>query len=124
MADKYPTALYCVLGGLGVGLAIGVLFAPDSGTGTRDRIRRKANEARGLVTAKADEAGGYLKRQGARLIDQSNETRRAWQTAHEGPTGKGHPRGRGGKDCVPHGRRLNLLSRTCRSDIPFMCHTI
>ncbi len=73
MADKYPTALYCVLGGLGVGLAIGVLFALDSGTGTRDRIRRKATEARGLVTAKADDARGYLKRQGARLIDQSNK---------------------------------------------------
>jgi len=73
MADKHRTGMYCFLGGLGVGLAGGILFAPLSGTGTRDRIRRKANEAQGLVNAKADEARGYLKRQGARLIDQTNE---------------------------------------------------
>lgn len=73
MADKHTTGLYCFLGGIGVGLAGGILFAPDSGTGTRNHIRRKTDEARGLVTAKADEAGGYLKRQGARLIHQSNE---------------------------------------------------
>ena len=73
MADKHTTGMYCFLGGLGVGLAGGILFAPYSGTGTRDRIRRKADEARGLVSAKADEARGYLKRQGARLIDQTNE---------------------------------------------------
>jgi len=73
MADKHTTGLYCFLGGLGVGLAGGILFAPLSGTGTRDRIRRKADEARGLVSARADEARGYLKRQGTRLIDQTNE---------------------------------------------------
>ncbi len=72
MADKHTTGLYCFLGGVGVGIAGGILFAPDSGTGTRDRIRRKADEARGLVSATADEARGYLKREGARLIDQSN----------------------------------------------------
>ena len=73
MADKHTTGLYWFLGGLGVGLVGGILFAPHSGTGTRDRIRRKADEARGLVSAKADEARGYLKRQGVRLIDQTNE---------------------------------------------------
>jgi gas vesicle protein len=73
MDEKYATALYCFLGGLGVGLAAGILFAPNSGAGTRDRIRRKADEARGLASAKADEARGYLKRQGARLIDQRNQ---------------------------------------------------
>jgi gas vesicle protein len=73
MADEHMTGLYCFLGGLGVGLAGGILFAPHSGTGTRDRIRRKADEARGLVNAKADETRGYLKRQEARLIDETNE---------------------------------------------------
>jgi gas vesicle protein len=73
MADKHTTGMYCFLGGLGVGLAGGILFAPYSGTGTRERMRHKADETRGLVSAKADEARGYLKRQGARLIDQTNE---------------------------------------------------
>jgi gas vesicle protein len=73
MSDKHSAGLYCFLGGLGVGLAGGILFAPHSGTGTRDRIRAKADETRDLVNAKADEARGYLKRQRARLIDQTNE---------------------------------------------------
>ena len=73
MADKHTTGLYCFLGGLGVGLAGAILFAPHSGTGTRDQIRRTVDETRGLVSAKADEARGYLKHQGARIIDQTNE---------------------------------------------------
>ncbi len=62
MDEKYTTGLYCFLGGLGVGLAVGILFAPDSGLSTRDRIRSKADEGR-----------AYLKRQGARLAGQTNE---------------------------------------------------
>jgi len=73
MADKHATGLYCFLGGLGVGLATGILYAPLAGAGTRDRIRRKADEARDLVSAKADEGREYVKRQGAKLVDQANE---------------------------------------------------
>src|SRR5579862_8036368 len=50
------SGLYCFLGGLGAGPAVGILFAPDSGTGTRDRIRRKADEAGDLVTANTRKA--------------------------------------------------------------------
>ena len=73
MDEKYTTGLYCFLGGLGLGLAAGVLFAPDSGAGTRERIRRKAGEGRDLASAKVDEGREYLKRQGARLADQTSE---------------------------------------------------
>jgi gas vesicle protein len=73
MIDKNTTGLYCFLGGLGVGFAVAVLFAPDSGAGTRDSIRRKAGEGRDLLNTKADEGREYLKRQGAKLVDQTNE---------------------------------------------------
>src|SRR5579862_7493121 len=73
MADKYTTGLYCFLGGLGVGLTAGILFAPDSGAGTRDRIRHQVGDGRDLVDAKAEEGQEYLERQGARLVDQANE---------------------------------------------------
>jgi len=73
MTDKNTTGLYYFLGGLGLGLAVAVLFAPDSGAGTRDSIRRKAGEGRDLLNAKADEGREFLKRQGAKIADRTNE---------------------------------------------------
>lgn len=84
MSDKYTTGLCCFLCGLGAGLAVGMLYAPDSGVGTRDRIRRKAGEARDLVNAKTDEGRDYLKRQGERLVDRTNEfVKRGKRTVNE-----------------------------------------
>jgi gas vesicle protein len=48
--------------GLGLGVAVGVLFAPKSGEETRDMIRSKANEG-------AD----FMKRRGEEFRDQANE---------------------------------------------------
>lgn len=72
MNDKFTIGMCCFLGGLGAGL-VGILYAPDSGAGTRDRIQRKAREARDVVNAKTDEGRDYLKRRGERLVDQTNE---------------------------------------------------
>jgi gas vesicle protein len=49
--------------GLGLGVAVGVLFAPKSGEETREMIRSKANEG-------AD----FVKRRGSELRDQASET--------------------------------------------------
>jgi gas vesicle protein len=48
--------------GLGIGVAVGVLFAPKSGEETRDFIKGKAEEGR-----------DYLKRRGEELRDQTSE---------------------------------------------------
>jgi len=48
--------------GLGLGVAVGVLFAPKSGSETRDLIRSKANES-------AD----YMKRRGTEFRDHASE---------------------------------------------------
>jgi gas vesicle protein len=48
--------------GLGLGLAVGVLFAPRSGEETRDYLR-----------SKADESKEYIRRRGEELKDQAND---------------------------------------------------
>ncbi|MEN6533496.1 MAG: YtxH domain-containing protein [Bryobacteraceae bacterium] len=48
--------------GLGIGVAVGVLFAPKSG-----------EETRGLIRAKADESKEYLRKRGEQLYDSAGE---------------------------------------------------
>ncbi|MCS6951681.1 MAG: YtxH domain-containing protein [Bryobacterales bacterium] len=48
--------------GLGIGVAIGVLFAPKSGEETRDYLRSKAGEGR-----------DYLKRRGEELYESAGD---------------------------------------------------
>lgn len=49
--------------GLGLGVAVGVLFAPKSGT-----------ETRGFIRDKAEEGVDYVKRRGEELRDNATET--------------------------------------------------
>jgi len=49
--------------GLGLGVAVGVLFAPKSGT-----------ETRGFIADKAGEGVGYVKRKGEEMRDTATET--------------------------------------------------
>jgi len=48
--------------GLGLGVAVGLLFAPKTGAETRDMLR-----------AKADEGKDYVRRRGAELRDSAND---------------------------------------------------
>ena len=48
--------------GLGLGVAVGVLFAPQSG-----------EETRGLIKSKAGEGGEYIKRRGEELRGSASE---------------------------------------------------
>ncbi len=62
--------------GLGMGVAIGVLFAPKSGQETRDLLKSKANEGR-----------DYLRRRSEEVRDQATELigrgREAFQSQKE-----------------------------------------
>jgi len=48
--------------GLGIGVAVGILFAPKSGQETREYLR-----------AKADEGKGYLKERGEAIYESAGE---------------------------------------------------
>lgn len=61
MAEESSKFSYFAFG-LGLGLAIGVLFAPKSGEETRDMIRGKADEGR-----------EYLRRRGEEVREQASE---------------------------------------------------
>ncbi len=52
---------------------MGILFAPDSAQALAIASDARLMKGRDLVNAKADEGREYLKRQGARLVDQTNE---------------------------------------------------
>ena len=47
--------------GLGVGLIGGTLFAPRSGTETREYLRSKAGEGTNYLRSKAEESTEYMK---------------------------------------------------------------
>ncbi len=56
--------------GLGIGVAVGILFAPKAGEETRDLIRAKANEGKDLLRRRSDE----LKESAAELVDRGKST--------------------------------------------------
>ena len=56
--------------GLGLGVAVGVLFAPKSGAETRDYLRSKAEEGTDYVKRRADE----LRESAADAIDRGKDT--------------------------------------------------
>jgi gas vesicle protein len=56
--------------GLGLGVAVGVLFAPKSGAETRDYLRSRAEEGTDYVKRRADE----LKDTATDAIDRSKDT--------------------------------------------------
>lgn len=55
--------------GLGLGLAIGVLFAPKTGEETRDYLRGKADEGREFLRRRS----GELREQAGELMDRGRD---------------------------------------------------
>jgi gas vesicle protein len=56
--------------GLGLGVAVGVLFAPKSGAETRDFLRSKADESTDYVKRRADD----LRESAVEAVDRGKDT--------------------------------------------------
>jgi len=56
--------------GLGLGVAVGVLFAPKAGSETRDLIRSKANEGADFVKRRSSE----FRDQASEALDKGKQT--------------------------------------------------
>jgi gas vesicle protein len=70
MEDDNKLSYFCL--GLGLGVAVGVLFAPKSGAETRELIMSKANEGTDYVKRR----GVELKETAADTVERSRETLR------------------------------------------------
>lgn len=56
MSDRDSNSFIWFLAGLGVGAAVGLLYAPRSGSETREVLRARAEEGREYVRSRAREA--------------------------------------------------------------------
>jgi gas vesicle protein len=69
MSDNGGSGFGWFLAGLGVGAAIGMLYAPKSGEETREELRRRAEEGREYVVKSARDA----KQQANQFVDKSKD---------------------------------------------------
>jgi gas vesicle protein len=68
MEDDNKLSYFCL--GLGLGVAVGVLFAPKSGAETRDFLRNKAEEGTDYVKRRADD----LRESASDALDRGKDT--------------------------------------------------
>ena len=68
MEDDNKLSYFCL--GLGLGVAVGVLFAPKSGEETRELLRAKADEGADFVKRRTTE----LRDNATEVIDRSKDT--------------------------------------------------
>ena len=69
MSDRDSNSFLWFLAGLGVGALVGVLYAPRSGSETREVIRARAEEGRDYVRGRAREA----REQASEWVDRGRE---------------------------------------------------
>ena len=76
MAEDNGSGFMWFLAGLGLGALVGVLYAPKSGSETRETILEKAEEGREFVKTRArqvrDQAGDWVER-GKDVVGQQRE---------------------------------------------------
>ena len=97
MADNDGGGILWFLAGLGIGAAMGILYAPKTGEETRKQLREAAEQGRGVVKERArqarDQAGTWADKGREYLNSQKDQIRSAYeagrQAYHEATTDEG-----------------------------------
>jgi gas vesicle protein len=97
MSDRDRNSFVWFLAGMGIGALVGVLYAPRSGSETRDAIRARAEEGRDYMRTRArearDQASDWADRGRDVLSQQKEQFRAAYeagrQAYHEATTEAG-----------------------------------
>jgi len=97
MSDSNGNSFLWFLAGLGVGALVGVLYAPRSGSETRDVLRARADEGREYVRSRArqarEQAADWVDRGREVMNQQKEQFRSAYeagrQAYHETTTAEG-----------------------------------
>jgi gas vesicle protein len=83
MSDREGNSFVWFLAGLGLGAVAGVLYAPRSGSETRDVLRARAEEGRDFVRSRAREAREHAAEWADRGRDAVNQQKEQFRSAYE-----------------------------------------
>lgn len=83
MSDRDGNSFVWFVAGLGLGALVGVLYAPRSGSETREVLRARAEEGRDYVRNRAEEARQQANQWADRGRDVLNQQKEQFRAAYE-----------------------------------------
>ncbi len=87
MSDRDSSSFGWFLAGLGVGALVGVLYAPRSGSETRDALRARAEEGRDYMRTRArdarEQASDWVDRGREVVSQQKDQFRAAYEAGRQ-----------------------------------------
>jgi gas vesicle protein len=83
MSDRDSNSFVWFLAGLGLGALVGVLYAPRSGSETREVLRARAEEGRDYMRSRAREARDQASEWADRGRDVLNQQKEQFRAAYE-----------------------------------------
>ena len=83
MSDHDGNSFGWFLAGLGLGAVVGVLYAPRSGSATRDALRARAEEGRDYLSSRAREARDQASQWADKGRDAVSQQKEQFRAAYE-----------------------------------------